>query len=79
MQLYEVLPQKLDCYRDSDNAFDQFCLKIHIKKHLNERYCGAFTSEVFRINKCGYAFILSVKYRHSPIAGELEPSCLVFV
>ena len=79
MQLHEVQSQKLDCYRDPDNAFDQFSLKIHIKKHRNERYCGAFTSDVFRINKCGYAFISSVKYRRSPIAGELEPSCLVFV
>ena len=77
------LSQKLDCYHEPENAFDQFAIKMCIAENGNEKVVREISRPTKFLLARGavmHAEISSVKYRRSPlIQGGLELSCLVFV
>ena len=82
------LSQRLDCYHEPNNAFDQFAIKmIMIEKKKTAKIVGHLPREISRPTKfllvmgaVIHAEISSLKYRHSPLVqGRLELSCKLFV
>ena len=81
------LSQRLNCYHEPNNAFDQFAIKMVMMEKNREKIVGHLPREISRPTKYFlvrgaviHAEISSVKYRHSPLVqGGLELSCKVFV
>ena len=81
------LSQRLDCYHEPNNAFDQFAIKMVMMEKNREKIVGHLPREISRPTKfllvkgaVIHAEISSVKYRHSLLVqGVLELSCKVFV